>query len=74
MPILFANNFMDGLQCKDLFKEKVIKEAREGSNVNGLYYNNNIESMHFKEKTKQCHKLLSSTNVIGKLRKIVQQH
>ena len=39
---------------KDLFKEKVIKEVRYGSNVNGLYYNNNIESMHFKEKTKQC--------------------
>ena len=62
------------VKCKDLFKEKVIEEARQGSNINGLYYNNNIESMHFKEKTKQCHKLLSSTNVIGTLRKISQQH
>ena len=58
---------------KDLFKEKVIEEARQGSNVNGLYYNNNIESMHFKKKTEQCHKLLSLTDVIGTLRKIVER-
>ena len=58
---------------KDLFKDKVIEEARQGSNVNGLYYNKNTESMHFKEKTEQCYRLLSSTDVIGTLRKIVER-
>ena len=58
---------------KDLFKEKKIKEASQGSNVSGLYYNNNIESMNFKEKTEQCHKLLSSADVIGTLRKIAER-
>ena len=46
---------------KDLFKEKVIEEVRQGSNVNGLYYNNNIDSM------------LLSIDVIGTLRKTVEQ-
>ena len=32
-----------------------------------------MESMHFKEKTEQCHKLLSSTDVIGTLRKIAER-
>ena len=48
-------------------------EASQGFNVNSLYYNNNIESIHFREKTKQCHELLSSTEVIGTLRMIVEQ-
>ena len=44
-----------------------------GSNVHGLYFNNNIESMHFKEKTEQCHKLGSSIGVIKTLKKIIDR-
>ena len=29
--------------------------------------------MHFKEKTEQCHKLLSTTDATGTLRQIVEQ-
>ena len=58
---------------KKLFQEKVIEEARKGSNIHGLYFNNNIESMHFKEKTEQCHKLGSSIDVIDTLKKIVDR-
>ena len=29
--------------------------------------------MHFKEKTEQCHKLLSSADIIGTLRKIFER-
>ena len=54
-------------KLKDLFKEKVIEEASQGSNVNSLCYKNDIESVYFIKKTKQCHELLSSTEVIGKL-------
>ena len=60
---------------KTLFQERVIEEARKGSNVHGLYFNNNIESMHFKEKTEQCHKLGSSIDVINTLKEIIdRQH
>ena len=45
---------------KTLFQERVIEEARKGSNVHVLYFKNNIESIHFREKTEQCHKLGSS--------------
>ena len=49
---------------------------RKESNIYGLYYNNDIESMHVKEKTEQCHKLESSVDVINALKKIIerQQH
>ena len=55
------------------FQEKVIEEARKESNVYGLYCNNNVESMHFKEKTEQCHKLRSSVDVINTLKKIIER-
>ena len=37
-------------KSKDLFKEKVIEEARQGSNINGLYYNKDKESMNLKKR------------------------
>ena len=58
---------------KTFFKEKVIKEAREESNAYGLYYNNNIELMHFKKKTEQWHKLGSLVDVINTLKKIIKR-
>ena len=58
---------------KTLFQEKVIEEARKDLNVYGLYYNNNIEWMHFKEKPEQCHKLGSLVDVINTLKKIIER-
>ena len=58
---------------KKLFQEKVIEEARKGSNTHGLYFNKDIESMHFKEKTEQCHKPGSTIDVINTLKKIVDR-
>ena len=58
---------------KTLFQGKVIEEARKESNVYGLYYNNNIKSMHFKEKMEQCHKLGSMVDVINTLKKIIER-
>ena len=61
------------VKWKTLFQERVIEEARKGSNVHGLYFNNNIESMHFKEKTEQCHKLGSLIGIINTLKKIIDR-
>ena len=58
---------------KTLFQESVIEEVRKGSNVHGLYFNSDIESMHFKEKTEQCHKLGSSIDVVNTLKKIIDR-
>ena len=58
---------------KTLFQEKVIEEARIESNLYGLYYNNKIESLYFKEKTEKCHKLRSSIDVITALKKITKR-
>ena len=57
---------------KTLFQEKVIEEARKESNVYGMYYNNNIKSMHFKEKMEQCHKLGSLLDETSTLKKIIE--
>ena len=57
---------------KTLFQEKVIEEARKESNVYRMYYNNNIKSMHFKEKTEQCHKLGSLLGETNTLKKIIE--
>ena len=57
---------------KTLFREKVIEEVRKESNVYGMYYNNNIKSMHFKEKTEQCHKLGSLLDETNTLKKIIE--
>ena len=56
-----------------LFEERVIESARVGTNIQGLYYNNNIESLHFKEKTEQCHKLGTTIEVIKTLGKIIDR-
>ena len=38
------------------FKRSVIESSPAGTEVQGVYYNNSIESQHFKEKMKQSHK------------------
>ena len=37
----------------DFFVESVIQSAREGSDVHGLYYQNDVESLHHVEKMNQ---------------------
>ena len=37
---------------KHLFEWSVIESERQKSNIHGLFYNNGIESQHFKEKKK----------------------
>ena len=48
---------------KTLFQEKVIEEVRKESNVYGMYYNNNIKSMHFKE-----------TGIIARRNQYIEEH
>ena len=40
-------------QRKEKFENGVITSARDGSNVFGMFYQNDIESLHFIEKKKQ---------------------
>ena len=54
-------------------RKKLLKKREKKSNVYGLYYNNNIESIHFKEKTEQCHKLGSSEDAINTWKKIIER-
>ena len=58
---------------KSLFQKKIIEKLRKESNVYGLYHNNNIESMHFKEKTKQRHKLGLSVDIINTFKSIIER-
>ena len=56
---------------KQPFAESVIKSAREGTSIAGLFYQNDIESMHFMEKISQCYKKASVVELINSLRAIV---
>ena len=39
-----------------MFEDCVIESARESIGIDGLYYNNDVECMHFKEKLEQYFK------------------
>ena len=43
---------------KPTFVQSVIETARSGVTVQGLFYNNNIECQHFREKLEPSHKAL----------------
>ena len=47
-----------------IFVVSVIESARKNSDVDGLYYNNNVECHHYREKLEQCFQTLSSCDVI----------
>lgn len=49
---------------KQKFEESVIASARVGTNVIGMYYQNDIESIHFIEKINQCFQKKSVVEVI----------
>ena len=46
----------------------MIASAREGTNVSGLFYQNDIESIHHIEKLSQCFKKQSIVDVTRNLR------
>lgn len=60
-------------QRVDRFINSVICSARDGTNVSGLYYQNDIEALHFVEKKNQQFRKESIVNVIEGLRDLVHQ-
>ena len=50
------------------FESSVICSAREGTNVIGMFYQNDIESMHYIEKRNQCFKKESVVDAVRSLR------
>ena len=55
------------------FCSSVIQSAREGTDIVGLFYQNDIESMHHVEKLKQCFQMLSVVEVIASLEKLLKR-
>ena len=51
----------------------MIETARSGTAVQGLFYNNNIECQHFREKLEQSYKKGSLETVISTLQKLVER-
>ena len=58
---------------KNAFCSSVIQSAREGTDIVGLFYQNDIESMHHVEKLKQCFQKLSVVEVIASLEKLIKR-
>ena len=56
---------------QEQFCSSVIQSAREGTHVIGLFYQNDIESMHYVEKLKQSFQKLSVLEVINCLQQIL---
>ena len=54
-----------------MFCSSIIQSAREGSDIVGLFYQNDVESMHYVEKLKQSFQKLSLLEVINCLQKIL---
>ena len=57
----------------DQFLDSVICSAREGTEVAGLYYQNDIESMHFVKKKKQPFRKGNVIDVITNVSTLIQQ-
>ena len=55
------------------FEQSVIESARTGTEVQGVYYNNSIESQHFREKMEQSYKKGTVEAVISTLKKLVER-
>ena len=54
----------------DFFVESVIQSAREGSDVHGLYYQNDVESLHHVEKMNQNFEKKTVKEAIGNIQKL----
>ena len=53
--------------------QSVIETASSGTAVQGLFYKNNIEYQHFREKLEQSYKKGSLETVISTLQKLVER-
>ena len=53
------------------FESSVIESARHDTNIQGLFYNNNIESQHFREKKEQCFQTKTVNDVVDTLKSLV---
>ena len=56
-----------------LFEECVIESARKSTNVHGLFYNNGIESQHFRQKNEQCFEKKNVCEVLQTLQALVNR-
>ena len=54
----------------DFFVESVIQSAREGSDVHGLYYQNDVESLHHVKKMNQNFEKKTVKEAIGNIQKL----
>lgn len=58
---------------KDFFVSSVIQSAREGTDLKGLFYQNDIEALHFVEKINQGFIKKTTEDAIKNLESIIQQ-
>ena len=55
------------------FIESVIRTAREGASVDGLFYRNDIESLHAAQKRIQCFKSQDVLGAVQTMEKLIQR-
>ena len=67
-----CSEFFDWFKKKrsDFFVESVIQSAREGSDLCGLYYQNDVESLHHVEKMNQSFEKKTVKEAIGNIQKL----
>ena len=58
---------------KQTFIESVIQSAREGTNITGLFYQNDIESMHPVEKRQQKFQKVSISELLSNIESIIKR-
>ena len=58
---------------KKEFEQSVIKSARDGTNVRGLYYQNDIESKHAEQKRMQCFKKGTTIDVVNTMKELIKR-
>ena len=58
---------------KPIFVQSLAETARSGTAAEGLFYNNNIECQHLREKLEQSYKKGSLKTVISTLQKLVER-
>ena len=57
----------------EIFEDCVIESARESNGIDGLYYNNDVECMDFKEKLEQCFKMESLFSVLSHFKTLIDR-
>ena len=58
---------------KLFFSESVIQSARANTDIKGLFYQNDIESLHAKQKRNQNFKTETVTTAISNIQNIIQR-